>query len=135
MLIVANGGGIDKGLLNVQGGGWEHHSPGFFPWTLKGVVCGIVALDEDEIGSTPVVSFRTSAQDGQELGWSASSTIDGVRKKAPIGVPTRVPFLVMLTAVVSAPTIVTVTMSSEGKELAAVPFAVRDSVSDAPPPI
>ena len=131
--MVANGAGIDNGLLTVNGGGWEFYSPAFFPSTVRGAICGIATLDESELGTTPVVTFRASAQDDQELGWVASTTIDGVRTPTVAGVPIRVPFMVLMSAVVSAPTVVTVTMSEGRAELASTAFAVRDPIPDAPP--
>jgi len=133
VLLVANGAGTENSLLHVQGGGWESFLPGFFPWTVRGAVCGIVTLSNDEVGSTPVVVFTAEAQDGQDLGWRASMTIDGVRPVTIEGVPVRVPFWIALTAVVSAPTIVKITVSQGTAELAATAFAVRDPVPDAPP--
>ena len=133
-LLMANVAGIENGLLSAEGAGWEHYVPAFLPCTVRGAVCGVATLDESELGSTPALKFRASAQDGQSLGWSASMTIDGVRVRAPEGVPTRVPFVVTLTAVVRNPTVITITLTSDSEELAATSFAVRDPVPDAPPP-
>lgn len=133
VLLVANGASTENGLLTVHGGGWEYFRPAFFPFTVRAAICGIATLDKGELGTTPIVTFRASAKDGQELGWVASSTVDGVRTPSAEGVPIRVPFMVLMSAVVSAPTVVTVTMSEGGTEIAATSFAVSDSTPDSPP--
>lgn len=133
VLLVANGAGIENGLLNVHGGGWEYTSPPFFPSTIRGAVCGIAILDESELGTTPIVTFSIVDKSGSELGWRASTTIDGVRRPPAPGVLIRVPFMAIMSAVVTEPTIATITMSKDDVVIETTAFEVRDVIPNFAP--
>ena len=133
VLMVANGASVENSLLSVQGGGWEHYNPLFFPWTVRGAVAGIGTLEPSEVGSISIVDVEVSDQHGHVVQSVGSMTIDASRPAAKAGVPMRFPFFAPLMFVVTAPTVVKVALSSEGAELAAVTFAVHDPVPDAPP--
>jgi hypothetical protein len=133
VLMVANAAGVENNLLNVQGGGWEHYSPSLFPWTVRGAVCGIFALDPDELATTRVVDVAVSDQAGHVRSSSGSMVIDATRPLTEAGVPMRFPFFAPLMFVVSGPTVVTVRLSEEeGNELGSVAFSVKEPTSDIP---
>jgi hypothetical protein len=105
-VMAANAAMVGGGLLNVQGGGWEHYNtPGYFPCTVAGTVAGIVVLDADELGTTPDLNVAIDA-DGQDVGYRASMIIDASRPPPTTGVPCRFPFAVPFMFIATAPAVV-----------------------------
>lgn len=133
VLLVANAAEVQNSLLHIRGGGWESYTPGLLPGTVRGSIAGIVTLSPEELGTTPAVTFSASDAEGHVDGFSASMIIDGMRPTATAGVPCRIPFEVPFATVVREPTVVKITMSHDGAELAAVTFAVLSPIPDAPP--
>ena len=133
VLLVANSAKTEKGLLYVEGGGWEHYSAPFFPFTVRGALCGILTFEPSEIGSTPIVILDINDQLGQVEGSRASITVITDRPPATPGVPTRIPFWLPFSSVVTGPTVVSATLSQDGQVLGSVAFAVKDPVPDTPP--
>jgi hypothetical protein len=133
VLMVANAAATEGSLLNVQGGGWEHCSPAMLPSTIAGALAGIATLADDELGTTPALKIAITDIDGQDMGFSASMIISGIRPATMPRVPVRMPFAVPFTFAVTRSTVVKVAVIQDGAELAAVTFAVSDPVPDAPP--
>jgi hypothetical protein len=133
VLMIANAASTENSLLNIQGGGWEHFSPPMFPWTLGGAVAGIATLEDDDMGTTPALNIAITDAAGQDMGFSASMIISGIRPHTAAGVPVRVPFAVPFTFAAFHSTVVKVAAIHDGAELAAVTFLIRDPVPDAPP--
>jgi hypothetical protein len=133
VLMVANSASVNGSLLDIQGGGWEFCTLPMLPINVAGAVAGIATLEADELGEAPVARISVDDTDGHEPGFSASMVISGIRPTAVPGVPVRIPFALPFRFAALRPTVVKVSVSHEGAELAATTFAIRDPVPDAPP--
>lgn len=134
VLMVANSASTEDGLLSIQGGGWEHCTLPMLPANFRAAIAGIATLEPDELGEAQIIQISAKAQDGHDPGFAGSMIISGIRPTTVPGVPVRVPFAVPLIFPALRPTVVKVSVTQDDAELAAVTFAIRDPVPDAPPP-
>lgn len=133
--MVANSATAQDSLLSVQGAGWEFCTVPMLPVNLGGSIAGIATIGDDELGETPVIKVTMDYVDGNAPDFAASMIISGIRPTTVKGVPVRIPFAVQFVFPATKPGVVKVTAAGEhDKELAAVTFAIRDPVPDAPPP-
>ena len=122
----ANEAALDDGLLVVHGGGWEFFAAESFPTTIGGYIAGVIALDESELDSTPVVRLELGDEEGEIDGMEASMIVGG-RRAAPVyDVPSRVPFAIQFATRANGPTLVTARLLAEDEdELASLTFQLR----------
>jgi hypothetical protein len=132
-IMFANVAAVDRALLAVQGGGWEHYDCAMFPATIGGYVAGILTFGEDQHGSLPEVFLDIFDDSGQVEGSRASMIAMGTRPETTQGVPYRLPFAIPFMTIARGPTVVNARLSEGSDELAVLAFAVRGGVPDAPP--
>jgi hypothetical protein len=133
-LLVANGASIENSLLNVAGAGWEHFQAPLLPFTVRGALCGIMTMDNQELGSVQVMRIEVNDEKGRVEPSVGTMTIDASRgPTSDESVPMRFPFFAPLMFVVRGATIVKATLSSDGEELATTSFVVKEPVPDTLP--
>ncbi len=116
-LLLANQAIVNEdGLLDIQGGGWEHFTPMALPAEISGVVVGILEFDDQEVGAVATIEFGL-AQDGHDLVPMGSMMILSTRK--------LVPFVWAFRAVLPELGEVQATLSTNGEPIGRVSFSVR----------
>jgi hypothetical protein len=132
--MVANSASVDEyGLLHIERGGWEHTSPQALPCTLNIGIAGIAEIEGTEVGTSQIIRLTIRDLVGSDP-WLSASVLVNARREPPVpGVQMQVPFAVRVSLPVLEPSVVRVSASYGGTELASCAFQVRGDVTDTAP--
>jgi hypothetical protein len=88
-ILLANAAAVEGNLLRVEGGGWGFVEPDFFPTTIGGSLCGVLAVDADDFGSTFSLELSVTDTAG-EVDAHGSMIIDARETSVEMSTP-RIP--------------------------------------------
>lgn len=87
-VLFAEGAGIDdRGLLHLQGAGWEYAAAPAFPHGVAGFVAGVVEFGPSEIGKDPLLQLHVTHDGGQDNGSSGSIILSAHRQVGVFAIP------------------------------------------------
>jgi len=123
-VLFANQAATEGPLLNVQGGGWEHYEVPSFPAQVRGFLCGVLVVDENEVGALTAVSLSVEDEQGEEQTLAAMVMKDRRQRTHP-QIPIRQVFAIPFSLLVKMPHLVTMHLRYGDDSLATLAFEVR----------